>query len=387
MRRLGREWWRMHCALPLPTGERAGVRGREVETRKVTPSPGASRRPLPKGERCSKPRSRLVFVTAAFAAMLVALPSSAQPTADASRKVVAAAPGRIEGSQDAVAVGASISGIIDKVTVGQGDKVAAGQVLVRIACRDVEAQVAARIAEHEAAQAVHRKLVNGPRREDIDIAEAELKLAEARHTEAQIRVSRSARLADSNAVSQAIRDTNDRDARMAAAQFDAARHRLQLLRAGTREEELAEAQAKMHAAKHAVAVTRAELAKCDVKSPVDGVVLRKHVSEGEVISLFYPKPLVTVAETRTYRVRAEVDEHDVPRVRSGQQVEIVVNSSRQTRLRGRVTSTAPVMGRRQILTTDPADKSDRDVMEVMIDLDSRPDNLPIGLRVSVLFYE
>jgi ABC exporter DevB family membrane fusion protein len=313
---------------------------------------------------------------------------SAQPVAPAAqRKVVAAAPGRIEGSQDAVAVGASISGIVDKVTVGQGDKVAAGQVLVRIACRDVEAQLAARTAEHEAAQAFHRKLVNGPRREDIDIAEAELKLAEARHTEAQIRVTRSTRLADSNAVSQAIRDTNDRDARMAAAQLDAARHRVALLKAGTREEELAEAQAKMHAAKHAVAVTGAELAKCDVKSPVDGIVLRKHVSEGEVISLFYPKPLVTVAETRSYRVRAEVDEHDVPRVRVGQPVEIVVNSTRQTRLRGRVTSTAPVMGRRQILTTDPADKSDRDVMEVVIDLDTKPESLPIGLRVSVLFYE
>jgi len=389
MRRVGHEHRRWHCAPPLPIGERAGVRGVEPEaTHVVAPSPGASRRPLRNGERWSKRRQSLLCVSAAFAALLFALPSSAQPAApDAQRKVVAAAPGRIEGSQDAVAVGASISGIVDKVTVGQGDKVAAGQVLVRIACRDVEAQLAARTAEHEAAQAFHRKLVNGPRREDIDIAEAELKLAEARHTEAQIRVTRSTRLVDSNAVSQAIRDTNDRDARMAAAQRDAARHRVALLKAGTREEELAEAQAKMHAARHAVAVTGAELAKCDVKSPVDGIVLRKHVSEGEVISLFYPKPLVTVAETRSYRVRAEVDEHDVPRVRVGAPVDVVVNSARQTRLRGRVTSTAPVMGRRQILTTDPADKSDRDVMEVVIDLDAKPENLPIGLRVSVLFYE
>ncbi len=30
---------------------------------------------------------------------------------------------------------------------------------------------------------------------------------------------------------------------------------------------------------------------------------------------------------------------------------------------------------------------DRDVMEVVIDLESKPDNLPIGLRVSVLFYD
>src|SRR5262245_5791903 len=44
-------------------------------------------------------------------------------------------------------------------------------------------------------------------------------------------------------------------------------------------------------------------------------------------------------------------------------------------------------GRRQILTSDPADKSDRDVMEVIIDLESKPEYLPIGLRVSVIFLE
>jgi hypothetical protein len=45
------------------------------------------------------------------------------------------------------------------------------------------------------------------------------------------------------------------------------------------------------------------------------------------------------------------------------------------------------MGRRQILTSDPADKSDRDVMEGIIDLESKPEYLPIGLRVSVIFLE
>jgi hypothetical protein len=45
------------------------------------------------------------------------------------------------------------------------------------------------------------------------------------------------------------------------------------------------------------------------------------------------------------------------------------------------------MGRRQILTADPADKSDRDVVEVLIALENKPDSIPIGLRVSVLFFD
>jgi HlyD family secretion protein len=335
---------------------------------------------------------RLALWPAVLSAMLAGatIPAPAQDAgagAGAGRKVVAAAPGRIEGSQEPVSVGASITGIVEKVTVRQGDRVSAGDVLVRIACHDLEAQLAARDAEHGAAEAFYRKLVNGARPEDIDIAQAELKLAEARLAEAQTRMTRSLTLFDRNAVSQATRDSDERDVRVAAAQVDSARLRLRLLKAGTREEEVAEAKARMIAAKHAIDATGAELAKCEVKSPVDGIVLRKQVSEGELISLFYPKPLVTLSEIRKYRVRAEVDEHDVPRIRNGQKVEIVVNASTPGRLRGYVSSLAPQMGRRQILTSDPADKSDRDVMEVIIDLESKPEYLPIGLRVSVIFLE
>src|SRR5262249_26838044 len=217
-------------------------------------------------------------------------PAPPPPAAKAAarRKVVAAAPGRIEGSADAIMIGASITGIVERVAVAQGDRVAAGQLLVRIVCSDLEAQLATRVAEHAAAEAFYRKLVNGPRPEEIDIAEAELRLAEARLVEAQARMVRSSSLIERNVVSQAIRDNDTRDVHVAAAQVEAARLRLRLLKIGTREEELAEAKAKMLAAKNAIDNAKAELAKCDVKTPVDGIVLRKLVSEGEPVSLCCP---------------------------------------------------------------------------------------------------
>jgi HlyD family secretion protein len=332
----------------------------------------------------------MTFWSAALSLLAFVTTATAQDVGQdmaAHHKVAAAAPGRVEGSEDAVSIGASITGIVEKVTVRQGDLVSAGDLLVRIACRDLEAQLAARVAEHDAAEALHRKLVNGARPEDIDIAQAEFDLAEARLSEAQARAARSSTLFEKSAGSQATRDADARDGRVAAAQLDAARLRLRLLKAGTREEELAEATARMLATRHLIDVTSSELSKCEIRSPVAGIVLRKHVSEGELVSLFYPKPLLTLSEIRRYRVRAEVDEHDVPRVKQGQTVEIVVDASDRTHLRGHIASIAPVMGRRQILTSDPADKSDRDVMEVMIDLEDKPGHLPIGLRVSVLFLE
>jgi len=302
-------------------------------------------------------------------------------------KVAAAAPGRIEGSSDMISIGASINGIVERVEAHQGDHVVAGQVLLRIVCDDQKARLALRIAEHEATDSFYRKLVNGARKEERDIAQDELSLSEARLAEAQARLNRSTTLTMSNAVSASVKDVDDRDTRMAVAQREVARSRVNLLMAGTREEELAEAKARDIAAAHAIDVAKAELEKCEVKSPVTGILLRKNVSEGELISIYYPKPLMVVSEIQGYRVRAEVDEHDVPHVRVGQTVDVVIFPKEQVRLRGKVTQIAPVMGRRQILTSDPADKSDRDVVEALIALVNKPESIPIGLRVSVLFFE
>ena len=167
-------------------------------------------------------------------------------------KVVAGAPGRIEGSDEPIYVGASTTGIVEKVAVHQGDLVSKGELLVQVECSDVKAQLAARIAEYNATGAYYRKLVNGARPEEIRIAEAQLALATARLEEAQLRIRRSSTLLSSNSGSQATRDTDERDFLIAAAQVNAARYQLELLKAGTREEELTEARNKMFAAQNTV---------------------------------------------------------------------------------------------------------------------------------------
>lgn len=330
--------------------------------------------------------ARLLFVIQMAATLGAAAAfGQALPAADAE-KPVAAAPGRIEGSADAIQVGASISGIIEDVLVKQGDRISVGQVLIRIECNDVAARLKQRRAEYDSAVALHEKLVNGPRPQEIDIAIAEVKSATAGLAEAKARLTRGQALVKTNDISRAAYDTAERDHHMAESQLDSAQLRLRLLQAGTRKEELAEAKARKIALEHSIAATEAELAKCEIRSAIDGIVLHKHVSKGELVSVFFPKPLISLVELRHYRVRAEVDEHDVARISIGQKVKITLNGNPGRYLWGRVGSLAPVMGRRRILTSDPADRSDRDVLEVLIDIDDQPASLPIGLRVSVIFY-
>jgi multidrug resistance efflux pump len=333
------------------------------------------------------PRLRHVLIPIAALLLTDDACVSAQSAKEADtghRKSIAAAPGRIEGSSVSIDVGASISGIVDQVPVKQGDKIKVGQLLVRIDCSDIAARLEQRNAEYGAASAEYRKLVNGPRLREIDVAEADVELAQARLEEAQARYARSQSLVTRDAMSKADYDTALRDNHMANAQLISAQAHLQLLQEGNREEDLAAGKARMNAAQDAIAVTEAELAKCNIKSPIDGLVLSNPVSPGEVVSIYFPKPLLTIAEVDRFRVRAEVDENDERLIHVGQEAEIIMGDGQ--RLRGTVATYAPSMGRRKILTTDPADKSDRDVREAVIDLPRKLENLPIGLRVSVLFY-
>jgi len=69
----------------------------------------------------------------------------------------------------------------------------------------------------------------------------------------------------------------------------------------------------------------------------------------------------------------------------GQKVIIQADALDGKRLNGSVVRVSTMMGRKSISTGDPSDKSDRDILEAVIDLEGNPLSLPIGLRVTVQF--
>jgi HlyD family secretion protein len=294
------------------------------------------------------------------------------------------APGRIEGASETIQVGTSGAGLVEKVMVKEGETVEEGQVLARLDCREQEADLRQRVAELEAARAVFERLKNGPRHEDIEMAQAELRVAEARVVEADESHRRSKSLQQHSVASMAQLYVAERDASVAAAQSEAARQRLAMLRAGTRPEELAEASAKLEAAAAAIESAKERVRKCDIRSPVNGIVLKKFVSAGELMSQFAPRPLFAVSETGRTRVRAEVDERDLVELRLGEPVKVLIHGRLGRQMAGRLVEIGRSMGRRQVLTGDPAEKSDRDVLEAVVDLEGVDLALPLGLRVSVI---
>ena len=300
---------------------------------------------------------------------------------------VLAAPGRVEGQSEVVEVGAAVDGVIAEVLVKEGQLVKAGELIARIACDDLEAEIGAAKAAEQAARQAKVRLVRGSRDEERRAAAADEAAARAALGDAQDQYKRFSALIKEGIVPQDQFDRASRqlDAAQAAAAAAVARERL--VSAEPLPEDLQRADAEIALAERRAAGAEARFAKCSVRSPIDGTVLKRHREPGESITMFVPRPIVSVANVTARRIRAEVDERDIARVREGQRTRVTIDAFPDQPFSGTVRRIGSLMGRKTVRAGDPAEKADRDVLEVLIDIDRPDPKLVIGLRVTVTFLE
>jgi multidrug resistance efflux pump len=318
----------------------------------------------------------------------------AQPTAQAAaapestgRAVLLAAPGRTEGVSEAVNVAAGIDGVLSAVVVDEGQPVRAGDVIATVDRRELAAELEHARAAAESARQAKARLLRGSREEERRQAAAEVARTSASLEQAKLHHARQARLLETDDVPRAAADRARSDMEVAAAAHRAATEREKLVNAPPLPEELARAESEIRAADERIRTIEATIAKCTVRSPVDGTIVRRYMRPGEVVSVVFPQPIVSIVDDSRLRVRAEVDERDLGRIRVGQNVLVSADSLASGKLPGRVSSLASTMGRKRVRTGDPAEKSDRDVLEVLVDVEEKDPRLVLGLRVTVQFLD
>lgn len=311
--------------------------------------------------------------------------SAKTETPAAVGNVVLAAPGRVEGMSEVIEVGAGADGVLQEVRVHEGQQVAAGEVLAVVSCGDVEAEQQAALAATESARQVRQRLLRGSRDEERRIAANEVAAAEAVLKQAQTHYQRQSSLYETGDIPRAQWEQARRDMEVAEATLHAAKDRVALANAQALPEELARAEADIRAADSRAQAMAARAGKCTVRAPQSGQILRVHLHPGETVSTVMPRPVVSLADLSQMRVRAEVDERDLGRLRTGQSVTVSADAFPEKQFAGRVVSFGGLMGRKHVRTGDPAEKSDRDVLEVLVDLDDRDERLVVGLRTTVRF--
>ncbi|MBI3473951.1 MAG: HlyD family efflux transporter periplasmic adaptor subunit [Candidatus Solibacter usitatus] len=295
-------------------------------------------------------------------------------------QTVVSAPGRVEPVSEEIQVGAPIAGKLAQVLVEEGDRVRAGQVVAALDNADFRARVAVAEAQLQQAEAVLRRVVNGARDQERREAWAAVQEAEAVLENARAEMTRRRALHQAGDLSRAEAERAEREYRVAQSRYEAAQQRHAFVDAGAREEDRAKAEADVALARARVGEARAILEKTIIRSPIAGQVLRRHFRAGETVSDKGDIPIVTVGDASVLRVRVEVDESDVARIRAGQPAYVTAEAYGGRRFTGRVVRVGRLLGKKNVRTERPAERIDTKVLETLIELDPGQ-ALPAGLRV------
>jgi len=187
-------------------------------------------------------------------------------------------------------------------------------------------------------------------------------------------------LADRNVISRDEADRYERGYQVARAQYEQAAQHFALVDAEAREEDRARAEAAVATAQAQLTEARAYLEKSYIRAPINGVILRKLRHEGESVSTQFDSPVVTMADDSTLRVRLDVDESDVSKLRVGQRAYVTAETYGTQKFWGRVMRVGDILGKKRIRTDEPSEHVDTKILETLVELDPGP-RLPLGLRV------
>lgn len=270
------------------------------------------------------PRTRVITAIVgivALVATVVAIRARGTPTPPAAAAAAPAArprvvgPGRVEPVSEEINIGVEVGGRVVRIAVEEGDHVATGQLLAQLESRDYRAAVASAAARLEDARAALLRIRNGARVDERREVSAAVVQAEAVLAQAEVEATRRAALAADGVIAREESDRAARDRAVAHGKLQELRARMTLVHDGPRAEDHAQAAAAVALADASLGEAEARLAKTEIRSPIDGVVLRREVRVGESVSPDRAATtLFTVANLSRLRVRVEVDETDVGRV-------------------------------------------------------------------------
>jgi len=291
--------------------------------------------------------------------------------------------GRIEAATPEIKLRGRLRGRVTEIMVREGQKVAVGDILLRIDDRQYRQEMLLAAAELELAKAGLERLVNGahPRQRSEAAAMYRAKLAE--HERARLSWQRISMLIQDEAVSRQKADDQRTLLDALTAEVDAAKARMERLESPAREDEVKMDEARVKAAQAKLELAKVRLQWTELRAPSPGQILKLDAEPGELIGPDSLLPTVVMADTSRFYVRAFVEELDAPRVRLGMPATIHADGLPDREFKGRVVRLSPKMGRKELWSDQPTERYDTKTREIWIELDGN-DPWVVGLRLDVM---
>lgn len=300
----------------------------------------------------------------------------------------ATASGRIEPLRGEIRLSAPAPGRIVEIAVAVNDRVKAGDLLIRLDDEDARARVIAAEAEALVRKRERDAETQGVARFAMDRRQAEDNFANAERVLAAARFELERVLKARRAGSSSI---TEETVQVERGNVATALERLELERAALkRASNVAglplptRVEAGLTAARAELALAEAAFDRTRIRAPSDGTVLQIGPRVGETASASPEQVLVVLGDLSQLRVRAELEERDVSRVRVGQPVIVRSDAFPGRDFTGKVATIAKTLAPAKMTQRGVRRPNDADTLEVLVDLDPS-DGLLSGMRADVFF--
>lgn len=208
-------------------------------------------------------------------------------------------------------IGSASMGRVVALKVKEGDRVEAGQLLARIDPVQAASSAAAAAAALNALESEAQGAAD-----QVGVSKADLAAAEARAVDADRQLKRARELGQAGLIAQSELDTALANADAAAAQVRSAEAALRRIAQARTAAERRVAQGRADTAR-----ARDQLDKTDITAPIDGIVTRLDVEEGEMVVIGVQNQpgtiLMTISDLSAINAEVKVAEADVLRLAVG----------------------------------------------------------------------
>ena len=217
-----------------------------------------------------------------------------------------------------------VAGRVVDVKVKEGDRVKAGDLLVKLDLGETALAVERDRRGLESSQARYQDLEAGSRVSEIAQAQADLADKKAAVELARRELERQEALLSKKVGTQRDTDTARTNMERAVASEKMASDRLQLLREGTRSWQKEQARRDVDRARTVLKQSETTAGEAEIRAPADGVILHRIAEPGLLLSP--SQPALTMAFTGRLYVRTYIPETKLGKVRTSLPATVTVDS-------------------------------------------------------------